>query len=39
MKRFKLRRKANRKNFIRTAKRVHKKNLRKTVARGGYSLW
>lgn len=38
MRKFKLRRKANRKNFTRTARKVHRKNLRKNVSRGGYQL-
>lgn len=36
--RKKMKKRANRKNFSRTASRVHKKNLRKKVSRGGYRL-
>lgn len=39
IRRFKLKKRANRKNFTRTARRIHKKNLRKNVSRGGYALW
>ena len=30
---------ASRKNFARTARKVSRKNLRKVLSRGGYSLW
>lgn len=36
--RKRLKKRANKKNFRRTASRVHKKNLRKKVSRGGYRL-
>lgn len=38
MKRRRIGKRASRKMFQRTAKRVHKKNLRKTLSRGGYHL-
>lgn len=36
--RKRLKKRANKKNFRRTASRVHKKNLRRKVSRGGYRL-
>ncbi len=36
--RKRMKKRANKKNFRRTASRVHKKNLRRKVSRGGYRL-
>lgn len=36
--RKRLKKRANKKNFRRTASRVHKKNLRRKVSRGGFRL-
>lgn len=36
--RKKLSKRASRKNFSRTARKVSRKNLRKVLSRGGYSL-
>lgn len=38
MKRMKLKKKTNKKNFRRTASKVHKKNLKGITARGGIRL-
>lgn len=37
-KRIRLRKKANKKNFTKTAKKVHSKNLPKKIMRGGIRL-
>ena len=37
-KRFKLRKKANKRNFRRTARKVHSRNLPRRVMRGGIRL-
>ncbi len=36
--RKRLKKRANKKNFRRTASRVHKKNLRRKISRGGFRL-
>lgn len=38
MKRFRLRKRANKINFLRTAQRVHPRNYTKLFGRGGISL-
>lgn len=38
-KRYRLRKKANKRNFTSTARKVHKKNLPRRVMRGGIRLW
>ena len=38
MRRFKLSKKANRRNFSRTARKVHRKNLKRVLNRGGHSM-
>lgn len=38
MRRRKLSKRSNRKNFSRSASKIHRKNLKRRVSRGGYRL-
>lgn len=38
MRRKRMSKRASKRNFARTAKKVNRRNLRKTVRRGGYEL-